>query len=154
MRRRDAVTAVALAATLATVARSGHELPVYPSYYPHEIQIETVAPESAAELLRGGKIHAYVGPGLRFPGDLPDGIGAVSSLGSFVVVWINPASPRAKDEPAACALAQAVVRDFAGRGGDFIFHPYPVTPLHGDYLHYVDLAEDAKARLLDRKSVV
>ena len=31
----------ALAATLAiaTVARSGHELPMYPSYYPHVIAI-------------------------------------------------------------------------------------------------------------------
>jgi hypothetical protein len=148
MRRRDVVTAVALAATLATVARSGHELPVYPSYYPHEIEIESVAPERAAELLRGAKIHAYVGPGLRFAGELPDGIGAVASLGSFVVVRVNPASPRAKDEAAACALAQAIVRDLAGRGGELIFHPYPVTPLHGDYLHHVDLAEAASARLL------
>ena len=34
-----------LAALLATlsVARGGHELPVYPSYYPHEIAIETGA---------------------------------------------------------------------------------------------------------------
>src|SRR5260370_18319357 len=30
----------------------------------------------------------------------------------------------------------------------FVFHPYPVTPFHGDYLYYADLAEAAKARFL------
>jgi hypothetical protein len=29
-----------------------------------------------------------------------------------------------------------------------ILHPYPITPLHGDYLYHVDLAEAAKRRLL------
>src|SRR5260370_38826021 len=43
-----------LAALLAAlgVARGGHELPVYPSYYPHEIAIETMPPERAADLFR------------------------------------------------------------------------------------------------------
>ena len=40
---------------VAPAARSGHELPVYPSYYPHEIEIATVAPERAAPLLLDGK---------------------------------------------------------------------------------------------------
>src|SRR5260370_41570713 len=35
----------------------------------------------------------------------------------------------------------------AGSGG-FVFHPYPVTPLHGDYLYFADLARAAKARFL------
>jgi hypothetical protein len=30
--------------------------------------------------------------------------------------------------------------------GDFIAHPYPVTPFHGDYLHHADLAAAAMAR--------
>jgi hypothetical protein len=30
--------------------------------------------------------------------------------------------------------------------GDFIAHPYPVTPFHGDYLHHADLATAAMAR--------
>jgi hypothetical protein len=42
-------------------ARGGHEQSVYPSYYPHEIEIAMVAPERAAELLRSGKMHAYAG---------------------------------------------------------------------------------------------
>ena len=32
--------------SLAPVARSGHEQPVYPSYYPHEIEIATMAPRA------------------------------------------------------------------------------------------------------------
>ena len=39
------------------------------------------------------------------------------------------------------------MRDMAGREG-FVFHPYPVTPFDGDYLHHVDRAEAEKARLL------
>src|SRR5260370_35471817 len=30
--------------------------------------------------------------------------------------------------------------------GDFVAHPYPVTPFHGDYLHHADLAAAASAR--------
>jgi len=41
-----------------------------------------------------------------------------------------------------------VVRDLAGKGGVLVAHPYPVTPFNGDYLHYVDLAEIAKALVL------
>ena len=28
----------------------------------------------------------------------------------------------------------------------YTFHPYPVTPYHGDYLHHADLAGVARAR--------
>jgi hypothetical protein len=38
------------------------------------------------------------------------------------------------------------VRELAAKGGDVVAHPYAVTPLHGDYLHHVDLAEAAVAR--------
>ena len=84
----------ALAATLAiaTVGRGGHELPMYPSYYPHEIAIETIPPERAAPLLLENKIQAYLGPQPRFSGDVPVSIRAVESLGSFVIVLRNPAS--------------------------------------------------------------
>ncbi len=37
----------------------------------------------------------------------------------------------------------------AGKTGEFILHPYPVTPFHGDYLYHADLAEAAKARFSD-----
>jgi hypothetical protein len=132
---------------LAPMARSGHELPVYPSYYPHEIEIAALEPQAAGELLAGGKLHAYVGGAPSFDGALPKDIASAPSLGSWLVVRLNPSSARAKDETSACAIVGAVVRDLEGKGGDVIAHPYPVTPLHGDYLHHVDLAEAAKARL-------
>ena len=137
-----------LAALLAAlgVARGGHELPVYPSYYPHEIAIETMPSEHAADLLRDAKLQAYLGAEPRFPGALPASIRAVESLGSFVIVRINPQRP-AQDERSACAVVEAIVRDMAGKDG-FVFHPYPVTPWHGDFLYHVDRAEAEKTRLL------
>ncbi|MFL5266001.1 MAG: hypothetical protein ACJ8AH_05290 [Stellaceae bacterium] len=137
-----------LAALLAAlgVARGGHELPVYPSYYPHEIAMETMPSEHAADLLRDAKLQAYLGAEPRFPGALPASIRAVESLGSFVIVRINPQRP-AHDERSACAVVAAIVRDMAGKDG-FVFHPYPVTPWHGDFLYHVDRAEAEKTRLL------
>ena len=93
-----------------------------------------------------GEVQAYVGPGLRFSGAPPAEVRAIESLGSFVIVRINPGSPRAADEAAACAAVKATVRVLAAQSG-FIVHPYPVTPFHGDYLHHADLAAAAQARL-------
>ena len=131
-----------------TPARSGHESPVYPSFYPQEIELMAVAPDRAADLLLTGKIQAYVGNAPRFASAPPDSIDSISSLGSLVIVQVNPASPKAADERSACVIADTVVRDLAGKGGDFLVHPYPVTPFNGDYLYYIDLAETAKARIL------
>lgn len=134
---------------VAPAARSGHELPVYPSYYPHEIEIATLAPERAAASLLDGKLHAYVGSAPRFSGVPPDTIQPVESLGSLVAVRINPASARAKDEASACTAVRAAARAVAANDPRVILHPYPVTPLHGDYLNHVDLAENAKTTLPD-----
>jgi hypothetical protein len=143
--KKPLILLAAIAATLvmAALARGGHELPVYPSYYPHEIAIGTIPPDRAAPLLRENKIQAYLGPQLYFSGDIPPSIGAVESLGSFVVVLINPAS--AAPTNAACDYAAKIAGDMAEKQ-DFVFHPYPVTPFHGDYLYYADLADAAKAR--------
>jgi hypothetical protein len=84
MNARKAV--LVLTMTLATVARSGHEVPVYPSYYPHEIEIATVGPERAAGLLAEGRLHAHVGGELRYTGVPPDTVRAIESLGSIVIV--------------------------------------------------------------------
>jgi len=140
-----------IAATIVTVAQSGHEFPIYPSYYPHQIRIETMSPKRGGDLLLEGKIQAYVGGEPRFTRSLPDSISAVESLGSFVIVRVNPESSLAKDGASTCAVAQAVVGDIAVRPGVIVFHPYPITPLDGDYLYHVDLADAAKARLA-RKS--
>jgi hypothetical protein len=138
-----------LAALLVTlrVAQGGHELPVYPSYYPHEIAIETMPPARAADLLRDATLHAYLGAEPRFPSAVPASIRAVESLGSLVIVRINPAAPSAQDERSACAVVERIIRDMADKIS-FVFHPYPVTPLHGDYLYHIDRAEAEKARLL------
>jgi hypothetical protein len=142
-----------LATLLVTVgvARGGHELPVYPSYYPHEIAIETMPPERAAVLLRDAKLHAYLGGEVRFPDAVPASIRAAESLGSVVIVRFNP-ERSVQDERSACAVVEAIVRDMAGKDG-FVFHPYPVTPWHGDYLYHVDRAEAEKTRLLGAPEV-
>lgn len=148
MRNRRPVALIALLAAifaLAGVAWGGHEVPVYPSYYPHVITIETVAPERAAALLQSSTIQAYLGREPLYSGEPPKPIRAVRSLGDFIVVRIEP-------EPAAvagggCAAMDAAVAAMAGKTG-FTFHPYPVTPFHGDYLYHADQAEAAKARFL------
>jgi hypothetical protein len=148
MSMRRAVIVTTAAALASTVARSGHEQPVYPSYYPHEIEIAAMAPSRAAELMTAGKLQAYIGGALQFGTPQPDGIAAVESLGSLVIVRINPDSGLAGDEAAACAAAAGAVREMAARDSGLILHPYPVTPLHGDYLYHADRAEAARARLL------
>jgi hypothetical protein len=135
-----------LVATL-SVARGGHELPVYPSYYPHEIAIETMPPKRAADLLGDAKLHAYVSRRPLFPDAVPSSVRAVESLGSFVIVRLNP-EHIVEDERSACSVVDAILREMAGKGG-FVFHPYPVTPFHGDYLYHVDRAEAEKTRLLE-----
>jgi hypothetical protein len=142
------LSASAVLAAMLAVTWGGHELPLYPSYYPHEITIETVSPERAASLLTESKIQAYLGGAPRFAGDLPPSIRAVESLGGFVIVRLNPASTAARDRASACAAIDATVRGMAGKSG-FVFHPYPVTPFHGDYLFYADLAAAATARYLE-----
>ena len=144
MRLRHPVWFVGLALG-ATIAQGGHELPIYPSFYPHEIEIRTLAPGAAAEALRAGQLQAYVGPGLSFPAKLPPDVQAIETLGAYVLLRINPESARVKDAP--CAALAAVARDLGGRGDGVILHPYPVTPFHGDYLHHVDLAAAAKSRV-------
>jgi hypothetical protein len=146
MRLRGGFLVLALSSAAVTVARSGHELPVYPSYYPHEIELATVPPERAADLLLAGKIQAYLGGAPHFAAPPPQSIEHVESLGSFVLVRVNPAS--ATDAASACAMADAVIRDLAGRSGELVLHPYPVTPFHGDFLHHADRAEAAKARVI------
>ena len=140
---------LAVIVTVAEVAKGGHEAAVYPSYYPHEITIETVPPDRAASLLRENKIEAYVGGGQPLPDKLPSAIRTVESLGDLVVVRINPASSLAQEEAQACAATETVIGDMAGRSG-LTFHPYPVTPFHGDYLYHVDRAETARARFRSR----
>jgi hypothetical protein len=148
LRGRDWKIAAGLlivAAVIVTAAWAGHELPIYPSFYPHEIEIRTLAPGRAGDALGRGDIQAYVGSGLSFSGKPPEQVRAIESLGSFVLARINPQSPLLTAQNSACAVVKTVVSEFGPRDG-FILHPYPVTPLQGDYLYHADLAAAAKAR--------
>ena len=133
------------AAVIVTAAWAGHELPIYPSFYPHEIEIRTLDPAKAGDALKKGDIHAYVGHGLNFTNAPPEQIGAIESLGSFVLARVNPRSPLITVGTSACAVVKAAAGGLGDQDG-FILHPYPVTPLQGDYLYHADLAAAAKAR--------
>jgi hypothetical protein len=146
MKRLHALVFVGAAATLVGVARGGHELPIYPSFYPHEIEIRTLAANRAADELRGAKIQAYLGEDLQVAGAAPEQIRAVESLGSFVVARVN--SARMRSEAGACGAIRTLLGELGAQDG-IVAHPYPVTPFHGDYLYHADLAAAAKARLLD-----
>ena len=148
MNRRTLFVLVAIVLTAATVARSGHELPVYPSYYPHEIEIRSVTPDEAARLLADGKMQAFIGSLPQFAGDPPRTVRTVASLGSFIIVRVNSASRWAGSNAAACAAVQTVIRDLATKRVDVIVHPYPVTPFHGDFLQHADRADAAWNRFL------
>ena len=152
MKRIAWLLVAAVMALAVTAAQGGHEFPVYPSYYPHEIQIETLAPERAAELLLAGKLHAYVGREPRFDRPIPESITTVTSLGALVVVRVNPQSKRIKDQASACNVANAAVRELAIRRKDLELHPYPITPFDGDYLYHADRAATAKARVLSENA--
>ncbi|MFQ6023522.1 MAG: hypothetical protein ACE5NW_12450 [Acidiferrobacterales bacterium] len=132
-----------------TATYSGHEAPFYPSYYPQEIRIEQVDPASAVGLLREAKIHAYVGDETVFEKAIPDSIGYVGSLGSYIVLTLNPASPLVEDEKSGCAATQSMARVLAEANEHFFFHPYPINPFHAGYLYHFDLVDAAKKRYLD-----
>ncbi|HYL79381.1 MAG TPA: hypothetical protein VEU07_01130, partial [Candidatus Acidoferrum sp.] len=118
----------------------------YPSFYPLEIRIETGNPASAATLLSKHVLHAYVGGDPFESGAVPAELKHMDSLGSYLVVTWNIASRAWHDRATRCARAADVVARLArGReGGSYVFSPYPVTPLHADYLEQFDLAESAK----------
>lgn len=136
------VLVFALWLVAAATAQAGHEFPFYPSFYPQEITIEAMDPGVAAERLGTGSLHAYVG-GDPFRGKpVPGNVGHIEFLGSYVVATLNTASGLFPDRQARCAAAHKVVDSLAR--GAYIFHPYPVTPYHSDYLQHFDLAEAAK----------
>jgi len=140
------IAVVGAALAWATVVRAGHEMSVYPSFYPHDIRIETMPPQRAARLLAESSIQAYVGREPPIAGVRRESLQPVESLGSIVIVRLNPDSAVARDNASACTVTRAVVRSVATRHSELIFHPYPVTPFHGDYLYHVDLADAAKKR--------
>jgi hypothetical protein len=148
MRPFATVLWLATLSLLLTPVEAGHELPIYPSYYPQEIRVEVVDPAHAGARLADARIHAYLGaePAAGLPG--PDTVSAIESLGSYLVLTFDPAFVRRHERDARCAAAARLGRSASAGHGRFVFHPYPVTPYHADYLQHFDLAEAAKRRYL------
>src|SRR5712691_3145268 len=120
------------------VGRTGHEIPFYPSFYPQEITVEALDARSAAQRLAKGTLHAYAGGEITAQPN-PAKTGSVASLGGYVV---------ARFGSGGCADARSM-KDALGAGA--IWHPYPVTPFHADYLHHADRAEAARAATGEQK---
>jgi hypothetical protein len=123
---------------------AGHELPFYPSYYPQEIRLEALPPAAAAPLLKSAKLHAYVGADPFAGGKAPADVKPVESLGGYVVMTFNPASPVAASRESRCEAARRIARGLGAAPGLYVPHPYPVTPYHMDYLEHFDLAQSAR----------
>jgi hypothetical protein len=67
---------------------------------------------------------------------------SVHSLGWFIVLSFNGASPRFASAEGRCAAARGILAELRSEtAGGFVFHPYPVTPFHADYLHHLDRVE-------------
>jgi hypothetical protein len=135
-----------------TPAEAGHELPYYPSFYPHEIRIEVVPPEMAATRLQQGTLHAYIGATPYFSEPPPAYVSAVSSLSAYLVVTFDGAAAQQWQQEQRCAVAQDMVSVLAEDTTIYVFHPYPVTPYHGDYLYHFDRVEALKAQYLQHSS--
>ncbi len=148
MRNPGLIFLVVTALVCLSPAKAGHETPIYPSYYPQEIRIQPLDPAAAGRALEEGRIQAHVGTQPVFAGGPGETIRFVESLGSYLVVDVNPESPLVRAGQSGCAVAGAVIGALAGAEAGFRFHPYPVNAFHADYLHHFDLAARAKSRFL------
>ncbi len=139
-------------ASMPSDARGDHALEFYPSYYPHEITIEVVDPASAPKRFSTRAIHAYVGRDPFGGSAVSADLGHVESLRSYVVLTLNPSSRGLSGRDAGCAAARTLASTLASRKGAWVFHPYPVTPYHADYLSHVDLVASARKRYGPREA--
>jgi len=106
------------------LAHAGHEFPFYPSFYPQEITVEALDAAAAMRRLADGTLHAYAGAIAD-----SDKTAAVTSLAGYVI---------ARRESGSCVDARALQGALAPGQ---VWHPYPVTPFHPDYLHHADRVE-------------
>ena len=131
-------------------AQAGHESPFYPSFYPQEIRIETLDPAIAAADWPKARVHAYVGDGLFAGAQAPADAVAVETLRSYLVLTFDGAAGRFgagnNHTQNRCAVARRIIQALAPRGAGYVFHPYPVTPYHADYLQQFDLAQRAQTQ--------
>jgi hypothetical protein len=130
--------------------RADHEAPFYPSFYPQEIRIETLDPATAVAEWSKPRVHAYVGADLFAGGSVPADAGSVTSLSSYLVLSFDATSGRyaagSVEAGSRCAAAERLLPLLSQNRTDYIFHPYPVTPYHPDYLEHFDLAQRQRQR--------
>ena len=145
---------VALAVALLFVGGhggAGHSVGHYPSYYPDEIRIDTMDPAAAGKSLLDKTLHAYVGAVPTFAGPVPGHVKSMKSLGSFLVLSLDTAAARFASAESRCAAVRGILAALSGqKTGGFVFHPYPVTPYHADYLHHLDRIETVRSTVSDR----
>ncbi len=128
-------------------ADAGHEITFYPSYYPQEIKVVTASPAAAASLLQKNTLHAYAGPDPYRERTPPAHVARVESLRGYVALTFAPMGGGAFAEVSRrCAAAGRVLNALSSAREEWVFHPYPVTPYHDDYLHHFDLVEAAQKR--------
>ncbi|MGH6902859.1 MAG: hypothetical protein ACREIR_08980 [Geminicoccaceae bacterium] len=145
-----AALALVLCGIGAAPAAAGHSLGHYPSYYPDEIRIDLLDPAAAGRGLGEGTLHAYVGAAPAFKGPVPEHVRPVTSLGSFLVLAFDGAAPGFASSERRCAAARGILSALReAEVAGFVFHPYPVTPYHADYLHHLDRIEAARRALAD-----
>jgi hypothetical protein len=127
---------------------AGHQIGHYPSYYPDEIRIDVIDPAAAGKGLAERTLHAYVGAVPAFGATRPPHVDHVKSLGSFLVLSFDAASPRYAAPDKRCAAARGILKALGAKApAGFVFHPYPVTPYHSDYVDHLDRIEAAKAAI-------
>jgi hypothetical protein len=126
---------------------SDHDVPYYPSFYPQEIRIEAIAPTAAARALRENALHAYIGATPDFAGAVAEHLKFLTSLHSYVLVTFNPASAVLQQRQQRCMAARQLLASLATVSQEVVFHPYPVTPYHADYLQHIDRVAAVKAAL-------
>ena len=145
--RGAAATVLAVAAIVASgQGGAGHSVGHFPSYYPDEIRIDVIEPEAAAAGLADKTLHAYLGATPKLAEPVPDHVKSAKSLGAFLVLSFDPASKRFASAGERCSAARGLMAELStAKAGGFIFHPYPLTPYHADYLHHLDRIEAAKA---------
>jgi hypothetical protein len=145
VRGRSIVLGVLGVGLAVTLARAGHESPFYPSFYPQEIRIEVVDPPSASTRLRKASLHAYAGPAPLSPGPTPTNLQGSEFLGAYLVLTFKPGSVPPMNREERCALAREVLDRLGREPAAFVFHPYPMTPYHHDYLHHFDLSASLRS---------
>jgi len=152
---RGAVSAVLIAGLVVASGQggAGHSVGHFPSYYPHEIRIEAVEPAAAARGLSAETLHAYIGAVPAFAGPVPQHVESVRSLGSILVLSFRTTAARFASVEARCAAAHGIIAALREETqGGFIFHPYPVTPYHADYLHHLDRVEATMSAIGDARA--